>query len=438
MERIVADLGLMALAGTRPGGDVEAGSLAKAVEILRSLQHQTWTSEQLLEVLAGLVEKAEPYDGISARSEEQDRVRIMNLHKVKGLEAPVVFLSDPSGEFQHPVDRTIDRSTDRIRGYMAVLGEKRGNRRAEVIAHPAGWEALKEREKRFLTAEALRLRYVAATRAGSAMIVTQRQGNRRNNSYNPWKYFEAYLPEDRVLPDPGPQSAPAEEEIRVSPREVREALERIDKGIALARTATYDVCRAKDYALASTPVGLSPRTEEGSKEGSLAEPEPLEQGEHGMEWGTVIHRLLELAMKNPEAELMEFARSFLAEQGLEADLAGSAVDLVHTVTRAPVWKRAVASPKRYTEVPFEITRQEPDSLPTILRGVMDLVFHEEGGWVLVDYKTDSLQGMEPAKLAERYAPQIRLYREAWEACTGERVKDAALFFVREGKLVQIP
>src|SRR5208283_166585 len=53
-ERIVADLGLMALASLRSGGDVQAGSLAKALEILRSIQHQTWTTAQLVEQLEGL------------------------------------------------------------------------------------------------------------------------------------------------------------------------------------------------------------------------------------------------------------------------------------------------------------------------------------------------------------------------------------------------
>ena len=49
LEKMVADLGLMALAGSRPGGDVEAGSLAKAIEILRDAQSRMWTSEQVVE-----------------------------------------------------------------------------------------------------------------------------------------------------------------------------------------------------------------------------------------------------------------------------------------------------------------------------------------------------------------------------------------------------
>jgi ATP-dependent helicase/nuclease subunit A len=173
LEKIVADLGLAALAGSRPGGDVEVGSLAKAIEILRGLQKEMWTNEQLVDHLAQLVNLEQPHDGISARSGERPVVRLMNLHKVKGLEAPVVFLADPSGEFDHRVQLRIDRSGDRILGHMAVYGPKRAQQ-VPLLAHPVGWEALAEREGAFVEAEALRLRYVAATRAGSALVVTQR------------------------------------------------------------------------------------------------------------------------------------------------------------------------------------------------------------------------------------------------------------------------
>lgn len=40
---------------------------------------------------------------------EQDAVRIMNLHKAKGLEAPVVLLACPCGESDHDATEHVDR-----------------------------------------------------------------------------------------------------------------------------------------------------------------------------------------------------------------------------------------------------------------------------------------------------------------------------------------
>ena len=89
----------------------------------------------------------------------------MNLHKVKGLESPVVFLVDPSGESDHDVDLHIDRSANRVRGYLAVSGNKQGWQTPPLLAHPRHWQALAEDEQRFRNAEAQGLLYVAATRA---------------------------------------------------------------------------------------------------------------------------------------------------------------------------------------------------------------------------------------------------------------------------------
>lgn len=61
---------------------------------------------------------------------------------------------------------------------------------------------------------------------------------------------------------------------------------------------------------------------------------------------------------------------------------------------------------------------------------MDLAFREDGGWVLVDWKTDEVA--DPAILAARkeaYERQLALYAEAWQALTGEPVKDRKLEFV---------
>ena len=71
----------------------------------------------------------------------------------------------------------------------------------------------------------------------------------------------------------------------------------------------------------------------------------------------------------------------------------------------------------------------------MLRGAIDLIFKEEDGWVLVDYKTDSLVGKEPGDLVRKYAPQVRLYAAAWEECAGEAGKETALYFTQADLLL---
>jgi ATP-dependent exoDNAse (exonuclease V) beta subunit len=61
---------------------------------------------------------------------------------------------------------------------------------------------------------------------------------------------------------------------------------------------------------------------------------------------------------------------------------------------------------------------------TILEGVVDLAFREEGGWTLVDFKTDDRPDSHP-----QYGAQLRIYAAAIEAATGEKVASAVLLAV---------
>ena len=75
---------------------------------------------------------------------------------------------------------------------------------------------------------------------------------------------------------------------------------------------------------------------------------------------------------------------------------------------------------------------------TIVSGVIDLVFLEAGGWVIVDYKTDTVEDEEGlAKLVEYYRPQVEMYRRFWEETAKEKVCEAGLYFTHVDRWVGI-
>ena len=106
-----------------------------------------------------------------------------------------------------------------------------------------------------------------------------------------------------------------------------------------------------------------------------------------------------------------------------------------------LWKRAQASTKLLVEVPFQklvpIDPQVPDSVPTILRGVIDLVFREEHGWTVVDYKTDARPASELPALVEHYRGQVETYAAFWQETTGEPVTEMGLYFTHTGQYVSL-
>jgi ATP-dependent helicase/nuclease subunit A len=428
-EKIVADLGLPALAAAHPGGDMQAGSLGKALELLRATQNEVWSAAQLVDYLGRLVESEEEHDGVSALSGNQPAVRLMNLHKAKGLEAPVVFLASPSWESDFPVKKHIDRSGDTTRGYLAVYGKKKGRREGKLLAHPADWSALVEREQVFERAEALRLRYVAATRAGTATIITQR-GKGKDRNY--WRHFDPFLGDECDLPDPGPQAPPDVVKVPLTTGEAEEAAAEIRSRLTAACEPTYQALPLKHYS-------LSLEKDAGPAEIVMDAPEETAPpwGEHGVEWGEVIHLLLQTAISEPRADLERLAEAALAEAGLATSLAPQAAELARSVTTSEIWRRALESDTCFVEVPLQALWDKDVAVPTILRGAIDLVFREGDDWVLVDYKTDRPGTGGLKEVAGKYASQIRLYAEAWEKCSGERVKEAFLYFTSTGELAKI-
>lgn len=430
VERICGDLGLGALAAAGPVGDLQAGSVGKAIEMLRNLDRNGWTALDLVNFLGELVERTETYDGVSALPETPGAVRVMNLHKVKGLEAPVVFLADPWGNWDHMVEIHVDRAGDRIRGYLAVSIAKAGGFGRTVLAQPEGWEELAKRERRFLDAEALRLRYVAATRAGSALVVTR---NTKKDRSSPWKPFADFLATCPELPEPEPDAVRTLflRPLEIPREEAAEVAAEIAGRVAAVSNPTYEVRGVKEFALAQEPVWPQEpgRSSEAGPDWVQAAPS---SGEHGVEWGTVLHHLLDVAARAPRANLERLAVSALAEQGLDPALAQAAASQARAVMASGLWQRARASLQCLTEVPFEIWFENGphgQGAPTLLRGAIDLVFREDGGWVLVDYKTDRVPAAGPGSLAERYRPQVRLYAQCWERSTGESVKEIGLYFV---------
>ncbi len=69
----------------------------------------------------------------------------------------------------------------------------------------------------------------------------------------------------------------------------------------------------------------------------------------------------------------------------------------------------------------------------VLNGAIDLLYREEGEWVLVDYKTD--KAADTDVLLGRYRPQGAAYAVALEAATGESVREVCFVAARADGLV---
>jgi ATP-dependent helicase/nuclease subunit A len=412
LGRIAASLGAIAYGSARELGGTRAGNLLKAVSIARDLSAGGESFASIVRHLRRLTEKSETEE-MSTSPGAVRAVRLLTLHRAKGLEAPVVFLADPGGEWDAPIDWCVARDSEPPRAWLRVLRQRR-----EEIARPAGWCEQELNEKRFDEAENVRLLYVAATRAADLLVVSEGP----NEKKSPWARLAAAA--TRLLPDlPSRRVAAGMLPVPDLSTELRALRERIVSRRETASRATYRVEPVTKLVHAAE--GTSPfRTRTG----------------RGMSWGRVIHRVLEAVMKNPDVDVRLYAGNVLADEERSVLEADEVVRLVEAVRSSPLWRRALAAKRRLTEVPFALTAESGDlGIPTdgpartLLQGAIDLAFEEDSGWVLVDYKSDTVAG-DLDELVAFYSLQIELYRRYWEKLTGKRTK-AGLYFVSTGQEV---
>ena len=161
-----------------------------------------------------------------------------------------------------------------------------------------------------------------------------------------------------------------------------------------------------------------------------------------MSWGRVLHRLLEALMKNGSLDVRGYATNLLKDEERPTTDLDEVVRVAEGVRSSALWSRALRARRTLAEVPFAM---EVDSAGigrpggparTLLQGAIDLAFEEESGWVLVDYKSDTIAG-NLDELVAFYRPQIDLYRRYWAELTG-RPTAAGLYFVSTGQEVWPP
>jgi ATP-dependent helicase/nuclease subunit A len=441
IEKIADDAGLIARAAAAPGGDIRAGSLAKAFELVRAAQATQLSTLELLEYLERLATGDQKHDGMSVRPAEGSSVRLMNLHKVKGLEAPVVFLADPTGNYEHPINLHIDRAGKTVRGYMAVYAPRGEDSSAQPrpIALPPDWAKQEDAETSFLRAESERLLYVAATRAGTCLVVSERA---KRPKENPWHSLAETLADREPLQDPGAQVAPRRPEVSVSVDDVKSARDEINKRWAQICEPTFEVRAIKELAIKEKQTDSEPKGEAITAIAQVLlseEPEDQQPDETGVAWGEDIHELLEAAMRGRDAGLASLARSLTRERDGVVDedrRVQRLLECVRAVQKSEIWKRAQMSQQTLPEVPIMMMQQAAETSgarPLLLRGVIDLAFRESEGWVIVDYKTDQSNDKSLAALVEHYRPQVESYADAWTKLVGEPVHEIGLFFTRANR-----
>jgi ATP-dependent helicase/nuclease subunit A len=410
IEAILESSGLLARAAAVSAGGGEAGKLVYAVDKLRAACESGMTLGDAASALEQMDDDDESASPVLEPG-KRDVVRLMNLHKAKGLEAKVVFLADSLAGVKPRATARIVRQGESAHGYL-VIKRPKGRFYEEPVAMPPGWDHHEQEELEFQRAEESRLLYVASTRARETLIVSEWQGKPKGTLQQPWEPLKGSLasrPALTVLPLP-PRRTPALPDLSVAARAC--AVEIRERRMAAAAIPEFETLAISSLATHSSAAVVEPDVPAGP------------------EWGTLIHGMLEYAIGNLQCSAVDLAgvaRWLSAANDLPEGMIPAALENVDRVRNSALWDRVTAAEERLTEVPLASLMERHGSCRTVAKGVIDLVLRFPDGWEIFDFKSDLADIKENA---ESYGEQVRTYAALWKEITGEPIKFAGLFSTR--------
>jgi ATP-dependent helicase/nuclease subunit A len=427
VERLLDETGLLAHAAASEVGEVRAGALMQLLGTLRETSGSASGLAGLVEMLEESLAASE--GGAQLRPERRNAVRVMNLHKAKGLESEIVVLAAPVEVSENEPNWHVARRSAEGRRSGLVIRE--GDR---VIAQPVGWEEMAAAESRFQAAEDERLRYVAATRARRKLVIARLE---KTNAKGKMQVGETrWVPFEDVLLQQGTALAGT-----VDAPAGRQRLERSTDDI-LARIAEVAAARGRAMraTTALTSVTRSAKADLAEQRADDAEwaatsPAAAPRG-RGAAWGSAVHRVIEgLGRGRTGPSLRAFALAVAVDEELAATIgdAGPLADeLVAVAERVVSSGRggvlASAAMRRF-EWKVAVCEKDTDGVQRLTEGVIDAAAFDGKGWQVLDWKTDDVDEATWAERAVAYQAQVDRYAGLIARLRGEPAA---------GKLVRTP
>lgn len=407
----------------------------------------------------------------SAAQSTQDAVRLMTIHKSKGLEFPVCVVAMTGKRLKGQGSGAM--LTNHELG--AALPMRRMQADGTVMSRKtiagAAIAAKNDAEDR---AEWLRLLYVAMTRAVNKLILTGTETGAKGEkavfsqynavtagSFLDWLVSVLANHRDgdalRALYGVHPEKLfePSSWRVRVyTTGELRQ--QRSDAGAVRSETEKmlqghfspqalaaaerlkkrYEYCYPYAEAVRlKNKQGVTELTHERTAQ-PLAQWQPQEDGslaaaERGSAYHAALERLDFSLRTSPEEQVAAMVKNrFLTEE----QRASLDMEKLHALLQTPLARR-MAGARLYRETPFTLSREQ-DGETVLVQGIIDCYFVEDGKAILVDYKSDRARGRRE-ELCRRYAPQLALYKQALEGILRLPVAETLLVLLDTAEVVRL-
>lgn len=441
-----------------------------------------------------MLERGKDIEGNAASGE--NCVAVKTIHSSKGLEYPFVFLCGTWEKFRSEDKASGIRTvSDRISFFPDHGAAFYINKKDAATGEITGYDSFPRRAvvtalDKAASDEEMMILYVALTRAKHKLFITRRSDpaalrNRKcmsmlrsggkqdlalwqGESFADW--ISAVLTDEKIseLEAEGNMTVTVHDSLPESDAETEESTETAPDGeYSESIAAQYDKLMTSDYDLALSQTSAKLTVSEIAKkhiseEDRIFTPEPDNnaapriKGVSASARGTAVHAFMQhadferlYASRNDDlfSAVAEEARRISAA-GLMSEVQAKCADprVISAFVKSGLFDRMMRSPEIMREKKFlvkisDLMLDDSDFLVYngtmgMLQGVADCIFREDGGYVLVDYKTD--RRVTEEMLTERYRRQLELYAAAFSLILDAPVTKAYLYSFSLGREIYLP
>ncbi|MFZ5875515.1 MAG: UvrD-helicase domain-containing protein [Nitrospirota bacterium] len=426
-------LALQAIAAGGPHGDQAAANVEKLERIARELAEEGLSFGALAARLDRRV-RDEAEEGESPLVDDAvNAVKVLSVHKAKGLEFPIVVLAGAHGGRRAGPRPPVAKhwSSDMVGisagGVTSLTGVYLAERTAEKDAE-----------------ESRRVLYVAMTRARDLLVVSGAETER-----GPARDGPAALIEDATGAAWGevPRESPAKDLFDWTVVEAES-----DRGSAASRlsgdlvwpdhrafASSWAERAARAERTARSPMFVTPTKLAAQRAGSqraAARLRGASDAERARRVGTLVHAFLQRWDFGADSSTWPSSLDAFAAARLGATTGVTLDDL--RAALAPFFASPIHADLARATI---IGREVPLLMPwegAMMEGAIDLIYEDGGRLYVADYKTDSVDASDAPLAAERYRVQAEVYTRAARDGLGRAVTAFRCLFIRPGVAVDLP
>ena len=408
--------------------------------------------------------------------ENENVVRIMSIHKSKGLEFPIVFLCDTSKQFNmRDLNENIMLHQDLGLGPKYIDADKK------ISYNTMAKEAIKIQAKKEAISEEMRVLYVALTRAREKLIITGVEKNYEKSEQNKKKSLEIYSKLEPILIKQYTSYLSWIELVNLYDEEMKNLIDvytykikDINKLVIQKEEKSEDL--VKEWLPKETEINeeinklltwqysnkfattlesktsvtkiKQAKTGEVQNEITLPKPKFLTKTDKltNAEKGTLVHlcmQKLDFTKNNTKEDIENLIKKLVKDEIItqnEAEQIDSKI--VYQFAQSQIAQELRKAKRVYKEAPFyiNIPAKEIYNVETeeqiLVQGIIDLYYEtQQGEIVLIDYKTDRVQNA--SQLKQKYLVQLQIYKKALEAATNKKVSATYIYSTNLNEIIKI-